>query len=155
FSPDGKALATIGRQGPVVIWEVATGKERLRLSEEARWASGWGWGLAFLPDSQALAIGRPDGGIRVHDLSTSKERYRLDGHRGAATGLAFSSDGRYLLSAGEDLTALFWDLSGLTADAPANGGRLVGRQLESYWSDLSTDDAATAYRAMVALRGAK
>jgi hypothetical protein len=155
FSPDGKAMASVSRTGPVVVWEVGTGKERMRLAQEARWASGWGWGLAFLPGGRALAVGRPDGCICVHDLATGKERYRLEGHRGAPTGLAFSPDCRFLLSTGNDLTALIWDLSGLNAAPPAENRRLAGRQLEGYWSDLAGDDAAAAYRAMVALRGAK
>lgn len=47
----------------------------------------------------------PDGTARVWEVATEKDAMILQSHRGAVTGAAFSSDGRWLVTAGADNTA--------------------------------------------------
>ncbi|HKG13625.1 MAG TPA: hypothetical protein VKB12_09800, partial [Pyrinomonadaceae bacterium] len=60
FSPDGRLVATgDGGKGDVVLWDVATGREVRRLTENtgdpgAQDIDGWLWG-AFSPDGRLLA----------------------------------------------------------------------------------------------------
>jgi WD40 repeat protein len=45
------------------------------------------------------------------DVVTGKELARLEGHRGTVTSLAWSADGKTLVSGSNDGTALAWDVS--------------------------------------------
>ena len=51
--------------------------------------------------------------IGLWDLGAQKELGRVKAHRGSITALAFSPDGKRLLSASEDATALVWDVAAL------------------------------------------
>lgn len=58
------------------------------------------------------------------------------------TSLAFSADGRTLISGSEDTTALVWDLTG------AQSQKKGPLHLDTAWRDLANADATTAYQAM-------
>jgi WD40 repeat protein len=65
FSPDGKTLAVSCHDEPVVrFWEVATGKERHRLTGHA----GWIGAIAFAADGNLVVTGSRDTSALVWDL---------------------------------------------------------------------------------------
>jgi hypothetical protein len=78
-------------------------------------------------------------------LATGKERHRFEGHKRRVTSLAFSADGRTLISGSEDTTALVWDLTGKLSlkNAPLD--------LDAAWRDLAGTDAARAYQVILRL----
>src|SRR5262245_60507668 len=51
FAPDGQSIATAGADKTIRVWEVVTGKERLKLVGHA----GAVWSVAFAPDGKTLA----------------------------------------------------------------------------------------------------
>ncbi|HEY7429033.1 MAG TPA: sigma-70 family RNA polymerase sigma factor [Gemmataceae bacterium] len=106
--------------------------------------------LAFSPDGRTLVWTgfRNTNAIRLLEVASGCERRRLVGHRGEITALAFSADGRRLLSGCKDTTALVWDLAGRS---PAT---LTAAELEALWADLAGADAARAYRAIHQLAAA-
>jgi WD40 repeat protein len=114
FSPDGKLLASWnGTDGDVHIWDLATGKECHRLPGKAQAPNEYyDLGLAWSPDGHMLAVGGMGGGhqIQLWEVASRKVRGELTGHRGVPGALAFSPDGRFLVSGSEDGTALIWDI---------------------------------------------
>jgi WD40 repeat protein len=100
FSPDGKTLATAGKDGSVKLWDVPkenADKPGLRHSltdtKEPVVA------LAWSPDSQWLAVGGDDKSIRVWDAGKGTVAQKLSPHWRGVKALAFSPDGKTLAGA--------------------------------------------------------
>jgi RNA polymerase sigma factor (sigma-70 family) len=111
FSPDGKRALSGGvcygdRDPTVRLWDVATGKELLKLEGHTEGV----YSLAFLPGGKKAVSGSHDGTVRLWDLVTGKELQRYEGHEGTVYGLDVSGDGKLLLTGGEDSTMRLWDL---------------------------------------------
>jgi dipeptidyl aminopeptidase/acylaminoacyl peptidase len=68
---------------------------------------------ALHPSGQLLATGG-DHTIYLWALASGEERWRLRGHQGTITALAFSPDGKYLVSGSGDKTVVLWDLQSYT-----------------------------------------
>lgn len=65
--------------------------------------------LAFSPDDTVLVAGLINGRIELWDLTTGEKITTLNGHRQSVETLVFSSDGKTLVSTGQDGTILVWD----------------------------------------------
>jgi WD40 repeat protein len=108
FSRDGRLLVSGGssfRNNLVNFWEVTTGKLVKTLP-------GAGDALAFTPDGRTLAVaGFRERAIRLYETKSWQERGRLAGHRDEIAALAFTADGRRLVSGSGDATGLVWDVS--------------------------------------------
>jgi WD40 repeat protein len=159
-SPDGRIVAvaeaavqTQDRQ--VSLWEVATGQEVGRLGGHL----GLIRAIAFSPDGRLLVTGaddRPrwrDQSLRVWDVASGRLLRRLDAHRSGVDALAFSPDGARLASAGEDGSALIWDVRALIPGALPSPSVGSPEPLEALWGALRGDDAAAAESAAWALAG--
>ena len=105
ISPDGRLAATAGDDGTIRLWEIATGSPvgaadaarggRLRRGLRPGWPRP-GLGLPGrlgtpMAGGQAVEIGLPFG------------------HQATVRGVAFSPDGRTILTGSEDHTARLWD----------------------------------------------
>jgi len=114
YMPSGARLAAAGSDTTVRVLDTASFAETARFATGAA-ASG---ALAFAPDGTRLAAGAGRG-ILIWELGAAAPR-RLEGHAGGVTGLAFTSDGRALFSAGADGAVVLWD--------PVKGERLAVRR---------------------------
>jgi WD40 repeat protein len=153
FSPDGKAFAwaNVGQATPedsdlggVCLWDIAAGKELLRLPGKKERLHP----VMFSPDGRTLATGDADNTVRLWDLVTGEERAQLEGHEGAIVSLSYSRDGRRLVSCCRDGTGLVWEMGSGRQD-----GTLSTALLEARWTDLAGGDAAQAWRAVWRLAG--
>jgi WD40 repeat protein len=156
FSPDGKTVSLAGgvpRQVSgedathVVLWETATGRERLRLTGHKRQIKA----AAFSVDGRILASTGREEVIRLWDTATGKQIGQLTGHRGWVNSLAFSPDGKTLISGGPDSTILFWDMGRISVERKEVAKDLGEERLKALWADLADSGAARAYRAIVTL----
>ena len=113
FSPDGKLLAGVGRGAPsgfvLQVWEVESGYLRIFLRERSRF---WNAAAAFSPDSRRIACPLSNFRIGVWDASDGKELTSFQGHLGRVSAVAFSQDGRKVLSADDRDSVKIWDALG-------------------------------------------
>jgi hypothetical protein len=93
-----------------------------------------------------LASGGGDGTVRLWDLPSGKEVGRLEGHKSCVFAVAFSPDGRTLVSGGLDKTALLWNVSRVTGRRGKPAKR-SSSDLQADWRDLA-GDAAVGYAAL-------
>src|SRR5262249_43972878 len=114
YSKDGKTLWSWSEDKSVLAWDLATGKERLRLFGGGP-ANGRGIAQVILsPDGKRLAITdywtdpRDFGTLHVWDTVTGKELQSLAKH-GGVNSLAFSPDGNLLASGDRDGRICIWD----------------------------------------------
>jgi len=98
FSPDGLLLASAGGDDSggdeITLWTVATGLRKATFTHLPGTISA----MAFSPDSLSLAIGESEGQIRILDVPTGAERVSFSGRLGRVTCLAYTFDGKALIT---------------------------------------------------------
>lgn len=118
FTPDAKQLISISEDKSIRIWNAETGKLIARL--EGQIGDGWEgmlYASAISPDGKLLAVaGYPvkeekENYILVIDLSTNEQVSIAVGHTNVINNLAFTRDGKNLLSASDDGTVKFWGVT--------------------------------------------
>jgi hypothetical protein len=105
YSPDGKLLASADRNGGVIVWEAAKGKEYNVLNGHKAGITG----LSFM--TGVVASSSEDGTIKLWDVKEGKESRSWSAHKGGVQSVDFTPDGR-LVSSGRDKVARVWDQAG-------------------------------------------
>jgi WD40 repeat protein len=109
FHPNGQVLAvggidwlaTGGSDGAVCLWDVV---QRAQLGNLNRGTTA----IAFHPSGARLASTSLDDTVCVWDLAPERLAFELTGHTDAVNSVAYSPDGRWLVSGSDDRTIRMW-----------------------------------------------
>jgi hypothetical protein len=154
FASDGDTLAVIGFPLKLELWHISTGRllREMNLVEqglspempEVAFVMPTG---AFAPHGQWIALAHQEGEIVLVETITGKEILKLHGHQGNISSVAFSPDGRRLLSGGFDTTALLWSTLPESPPLPASW-----KDADKLWLELGgpTDSAYRVVWALIA-----
>src|SRR5262249_18016541 len=105
FSPDSSILATTRSDAKIILWDVATGKEKLRFSVEEKF-----FGIIFSPDGKVLATTtRPKRtAFKIWDVGAGKKAAEVESRQGELGEIAFASDHQSIAAANVDGTVSIW-----------------------------------------------
>jgi WD40 repeat protein len=114
FGPGGKTIASLSRNRVAKVWDLAAKKEIQSVKDfpsETR-------GLAYAGGQLFISTGKWDkkknafqGEVKIVSAKDGKGTKSLLGHSEAIESLSFSRDGKFLVSASDDNTALIWDVA--------------------------------------------
>ena len=148
FSPCGDLLVTEGRYDQVEVWSVSSGT----CLGAFPGAGGIG-ATAGSADGALLAIGTLGQGgsgsirpISIWGIVEQRELYELLGHIHQVHSLAFSRDGRWLVSASLDRTVRLWSLDVDAAMEPQETAQLAYGDLEFASLHVLSDGCILVFR---------
>jgi WD40 repeat protein len=121
FSHNGKVVISVGRDlgcdrdRSIYFWEADTGKRIRAVKVEGE---TWITSVVACPGRDIVASGTLYGSIDLWEISSGKHlfRMRLDKELNAIQALAFSPDGKFLVSGSEDGTVCLWTTATGTKD---------------------------------------
>ena len=105
FSPDGKILASGGYEQKIELWKVEGWEHLGTLTVGATVST-----VSFSSDSSTLANTGYES-VGLWKVDSGEKIATLTGHAGWVNAVAFSSDGRSLVSGGNDETLRIWDVT--------------------------------------------
>jgi WD40 repeat protein len=138
---------------PVTGWhlrlvEARTGRDLLDVPRGATGGVGFVTRVRLHPTGRAAVVCESPGLIRLLDLTTGRDLVALGESGSPVSDLAFTSDGRRLVTGHADGTMLVWDLPPIPALTPRPP------KLDAWWAALAGNDGPAAYAAVWGFSGA-
>ncbi len=107
YSHDSTLLAAGLLEGPIDIYQVATGRKILTLKDKVERSLAF----AFSYDKKRLISGGSDKKVCIWDLEKGILTDTFEGHQGRVISINFSPDEKYIVSGSEDCTVRVWDIA--------------------------------------------
>lgn len=104
ISRDGRWAISTQRQFRVSLWNARTGQRLLDLRPD-----NIIWHVAFSPDGSRIAAGTFSGDVEIYDTPTLTRIWSAQAHSRMVSSIAFSSDGRDLISTSIDGAVKIWN----------------------------------------------
>ncbi|HZC52585.1 MAG TPA: PQQ-binding-like beta-propeller repeat protein, partial [Mycobacterium sp.] len=136
YTPDGRRLFVDG-DGKTTVLDARTGRT-LRSYAESNVESG-----VLSPDATALVWGDWDGSVHFVDLASGAVTTSVDAHPGGVRTVAFTPDGKRVITGGEDGVAREWDLASIKSCRPSPGTPATSSDRRSARTVRPTMRAAT------------
>jgi WD40 repeat protein len=128
FTPDGKMIAAGGWDASILVWSTADGQ-----AQSPAISNFYGHAAPFSPDGKTIAGGSGNNAA-IWDVVSHRVLHTYSGHTDKVLTVAFSKDGKSLVSGGNDHMVYIWDVAG---NQP--GRQLAGHTDEVYSVAFSTD----------------
>lgn len=117
ISPDGERFVTYaGGKGGAVLWRTADGKRIATCRKLGTGGAGALPRVAFSPDNRLVAIGTSNGTVGFYS-ATDGALLDTVHHSDAITSLAFSPDGKRLLTGSREKTVRLWQIEAASGAA--------------------------------------
>ncbi|MBI2929545.1 MAG: serine/threonine protein kinase, partial [Verrucomicrobia bacterium] len=124
FSQDGRRMLTAAADSTAKLWDASTGRELHRFDHNQLSVMA-----AFSPDGRRIATvcndnnrnTLEDATAAVWDAETGRKLFPLEGHLNGFSCVAFSPDGRFIVTGSIDWTATAWDASSGKERFPLKG----------------------------------
>ena len=109
MSPDGRFLASGGKDSVVTIWDASDGSRLRTLFGHTNTV----FSVAFSADSRRIVTVSADGTVRIYDTETGRQLGVLRGSKEPLDNVAFGPDKNNIATVGWDGAVRVWSVSGL------------------------------------------
>lgn len=103
YLPEDDLIASTGDAGSVIVWNASSGKQIKRF----HFSGSKGYAIAYNQNSELIACADEHGVIRIWSMNGQKKA-EFQAHQQMAQGLAFSPDGRQLVTSSHDSKVKLW-----------------------------------------------
>lgn len=135
ITADGATAVSVAKDNTVIVWDTATGIERLHLAESTAEV----WGCALSANGAVMAYVTGDGRIVLWDPQNEVGRISWAGHQAGILSCALDATGSLLVTAAKDKTLKVWD-----TQTGAERATLAGHQRSVTDCALSADGQVMA-----------
>ena len=115
FSPNGKEIVSCGMDRSFRVWDIKTGKERLKIEDAHQVLVS---DIKFSPNGELIATAGWDKKVKIWNAQTGEIKFVLEAHTNMITTLDFSADGKYIATgagnnsvAKYDNSVIVWDVA--------------------------------------------
>jgi glucose repression regulatory protein TUP1 len=112
FSRDGRFIVSGSVDTTARIWDTESDNVLVLSPTVPPGVYANVYSVAISPDMKLVAAGCWDGIVRIWDVDTGHLVEQLEGHTESVWSVAFTSDGKGLISGSNDRTMKHWDLTG-------------------------------------------